>query len=133
MEDHRRYFQQSGQQYGHTGRKPKKFSPGRCSFFLLKNKFLEGHIIEHCAVARVFGLRGLALARDLELRKVALPGSGPIERALTAVVVERFLTLQVLSRHWHGTLRLAGVVVGYNGSSEAGWPETLRALGQALE
>ena len=80
----------------------------------------------------MFGLRGLALARDLELRKVALPGSGPIERALTAVVVERFLTLQVLSRHWHGTLRLAGVVVGYNGSSEAGWPEPLRALGEAL-
>ena len=25
------------------------------------------------------------------------------------MVVERFLTLQVLSRHWHGTLRLAGV------------------------
>ncbi len=58
--------------------------------------------------------------------------AGPIERALITVVVERFFALQGLSRHWHGTLRLAGVVVGYNRSPEASWPETLRALVEAL-
>ena len=43
-----------------------------------------------------------------ELWKVALPDSGPIEQALIAAVTERFLALQGPSRHWHGTLRVAG-------------------------